>query len=118
MKIAIVGSRDFSRPDLVREAVRKIAARDPTTIIVSGGARGVDTWAEEEARRLGLIVEVYLADWKGLGRGAGMVRNKQIVQTADRILAFWDKTSRGTAHTIKLAKEAKKPCFVVEEPVR
>lgn len=113
-----MGSRDFSRPDLVREAVQIIAARDPTIVIVSGGARGVDTWAEEEARRLGLTVEIYQADWKGLGRGAGMIRNKQLVQVADRILAFWDKTSRGTAHTIKLAKEAKKPCFVVEDPVR
>ena len=41
-----------------------------------------------------------------LGRGAGFVRNRAIVEAANVVVAFWDGRSRGTAHTIGLAREA------------
>lgn len=106
MKIAIVGSREFPDMDLVREFVRSLPE---DTIIISGGARGVDRVAEEEAKKLAMITEIYPADWQQYGKRAGFLRNKQIVEAADMVQAFWDGKSKGTAHSIRLAKEAGKP---------
>lgn len=100
-KVAIVGSRDFPRPDWVKSYVARMP--DGWTV-VSGGARGVDTWAEDAARARGLAVEVFPANWERHGKAAGPLRNRQIVDAADWVVAFWDGRSRGTASTMALAK--------------
>lgn len=100
MKVGIVGSRRYPAEHLVRGFVRNLAARAPDTIIVSGGARGVDAWAAGEARQMGLAVEEHLADWDGGGRGAGFARNSTIVACSASLVAFWDLVSRGTMDTV------------------
>lgn len=110
MKVGIVGSRGFSDLEQVRAYVRTLA---PGTTVVSGGAAGVDSAAEEEARRLGLPVQIIKPEWARYGRRAGFLRNKDIVNAADRVVAFWDGKSRGTSHTIKLAEVANKLQSVV-----
>lgn len=107
--VAIVGSREFSDEEAVRVYVR---ALPKDTTVVSGGARGVDSWAANEARKIGLALVIVTADWKKLGKKAGFVRNKEIVRLADRVVAFWDQKSRGTQHTIKLTVDAGKPLVV------
>lgn len=109
MKIAVVGSRDFPRLAEVRAFVAGLP-RD--TVIVSGGARGVDTAAVDEARVRGMRYIVLPADWKTWGKRAGFMRNADIVEAADRIVAFWDGVSRGTPHTVRLAEAAGKPVEV------
>jgi predicted Rossmann-fold nucleotide-binding protein len=99
--VAIVGSQEF--PDL--EAVRTLVRGLPEgSVVVSGGARGVDRTAEEAARERGLEVVVIRANWKKFGRSAGMRRNPQIVAGADEVHAFWDGFSNGTANTIAVAR--------------
>lgn len=109
MRLAIIGSRDY--PDLDRVA-RFIDKLPPGTVVVSGGARGVDAYAAGCARRRRLPVEVIRADWKALGRRAGMERNEVLVASVDRVVAFWNHVSRGTAHAIRVAHRAKKPVRV------
>lgn len=105
MKVAVIGSREFPDENKVREYVRNL----PTgSIVVSGGARGVDSWAEDEAKRNGLEVIVFAADWQKYGRRAGALRNTTIIETADVVAAFWDGVSRGTADSIRKAKDADK----------
>lgn len=96
-RIAIVGSRDYPAADLVRAYVEQLP-RD--SVVISGGATGVDSWAVEVAQTCGLPVEVFPADWARLGRKAGPLRNGQIVAAADRVVAFWNGRSRGTLNTI------------------
>jgi predicted Rossmann fold nucleotide-binding protein DprA/Smf involved in DNA uptake len=79
---------------------------------VSGGAKGVDTWAESEARRLGMSTMIFPAKWHLLGKMAGYARNRDIVDAADEVVAFWDGRSRGTAHTAEIAERAGKPVRV------
>lgn len=110
MRIAIVGSRDYANLAAVR---RYVLSLPKDTIIISGGARGVDREAELAAYEAGLQVEIFFADWKTHGKDAGFIRNHEIVKSADRIVAFWDGRSRGTAHTIGLAKIASKPFEVI-----
>lgn len=71
--------------------------------IVHGGARGPDTQAglmlADDAK-----IEVFPADWDGLGRSAGYMRNMEMLDSnVDRVIAFWDGKSRGTKHTINEA---------------
>lgn len=105
MKIAIVGSRDFTRLDAVRQFVWE---QERTTVIVSGGATGVDSAAVQEAKRLGMPHEVHLPDWNRHGRRAGALRNQEIVDAAHEVVAFWDGKSAGTKITMDMARRAGK----------
>lgn len=111
MRVAIVGSRNFGKLHLVREYVmdRLKAGED---VVVSGGARGVDSIAEQAAVDAGIEVRVFPAQWQLYGRSAGYRRNVDIVNDADRVVAFWDGSSRGTKHTIDIAHEKGKPTEV------
>ena len=102
MKVAIVGTRTYPDLEQVREYVRKLSPED---IIVSGGAKGVDQTAEDEACKLGMEVISVPAEWNKYGRRAGLVRNDMIVAIADCVVAFWDGVSRGTKYTIDSAKK-------------
>ena len=108
-KVAIVGSREYPDLEQVREYVRGLP---PGTIVVSGGAVGVDKVAEQEAKEQGLNVEIWYPRWDLHGKGAGFARNRAIVHSADRVVAFWDGESRGTKHTIGVAQEMRKPVEV------
>lgn len=121
-RVAIVGSRDYGvwyhegirYQDLseVREFVGSLPA---CVTIVSGGARGVDTAAENAAREFGMSLKVWKADWATYGKRAGMVRNRQIVDDVDCVVAFWDGFSKGTKHTIDEARAAGKFVIVFNE---
>ena len=108
-RVAIVGSRGFAPLELVSEFVGQLPA---SCIVVSGAAKGVDSAAAAAARSRGLKVVEFSANWKR-GKSAGMQRNKDIVAAAIVLIAFWDGSSRGTAHSISLARRSGIPCFVI-----
>ncbi len=105
-RVAIVGSRSYPRPDLVEAFVADLP---DGSVVVSGGARGADTFAEEAAKAAGLETLIFHADWENLGRKAGPLRNEQIIAHADRVVAFWDGRSRGTLNSVALASRAGLP---------
>ena len=55
----------------------------------------------------------FLPEYDKYGRAAPIVRNKKIVDYADKIIAFWDGQSKGTCSVIEYARKAGKPCEVV-----
>ena len=83
----------------------------PDTVVVSGGADGPDTWAEEEARRAGLDVRVFRPDLAGVrNRGEATrryyARNQQIVDASDELAALVSPDRKGgTEDTIRRAKK-------------
>lgn len=89
--------------------MRYVDSLGPDDVVVTGCARGVDEMARISADQLGKAFVVHRADWDAHGKAAGPLRNKQIVEDCDRVVAFWDGVSRGTRSTIRLANDAGKP---------
>ena len=108
--IAVVGSRDFKPLSLV---VKFVASLPGGVTIISGGARGVDQAAVRQARLNHIPAQVFIADWKRHRKAAGPIRNSELVRLADEVVAFWDGKSKGTADTIRKAKAAGKPVWIV-----
>lgn len=75
------------------------------TGLVSGGAKGGDRYAELYAERKGLPITIHKPDWDRYGKSAGFIRNKSIIDDADVIVAIWDGKSKGTQHSMRLARE-------------
>ena len=107
MKIAIVGSRSLTDIPLDQYVPREAEE------IVSGGAKGVDSLAAEYAKAKGLKITELLPQYEKYGRVAPIVRNKEIVDCADKIIVFWDGCSKGAASVIRYAEKIKKPLQVI-----
>ena len=111
MKIGIVGSRNFPKLELVRKAIERLPK---DTVIVSGGADGVDRYAIQVAQELGLKTEEYLPDFsKGYDVNQYHIRNEKIVLNSDKVIAFQFNKSKGTQSTIDFCRKYNKPCDVV-----
>jgi hypothetical protein len=106
MNIAVVGSRNFTNYDLLKQKLDSIIndRKFDNITIISGGASGADTLAEKYAKEnnYGLIVKN--AEWNKYGKSAGYKRNVEIVNLSNLVVAFWDGKSRGTNNTINIAK--------------
>jgi len=113
MKLAIVGGRAFSDYELLKSWIQFFLNDTDNLIIISGGAKGADGLGKQFAAEFGLEYIEFPANWNKHGKAAGFIRNQQIVDACDMVLAFWDGKSQGTADTIEKAKRAKKPTFIV-----
>jgi hypothetical protein len=124
MKIAIIGSRSFNDLDYAydkfeqffgtyRDACEYHKGEWDIEAIISGGAKGADSIAEKIADITKIELIVFLPDWNKYGKGAGFIRNEKIISECDVVLAFWDGSSHGTAHSLKLAKQLKRTTIVV-----
>lgn len=108
-RAAIVGSRSIVDYRIIKEILDK----HDFDQVVSGGAKGVDSLAEEYSQNIGLLKPlVFLPDWKKHGRGAGFIRNKDIIDHSDIVIAIWDGKSKGTVNSINHAHKQNKPVFV------
>ena len=106
MKVAIIGSRSLQPEDFTEYLP------EDTTVIISGGARGVDSAARAYALRRHIPYIEFRPDYKMYGSFAPLMRNLEIIRAADLVLAFWDGQSRGTMHVISSCRKEKIPCRV------
>jgi len=129
MRLAVVGSRDFNNYDLLKEILDYVHNLKEVTMFVSGGAKGADKLGERWADENNIPKEIYPAEWNNLddepciikynsyGKPynclAGHNRNELIVKNSDKIIAFYNGISKGTANTIKLCEEHKKTCKII-----
>ena len=114
MKIAIIGSRKGIPPYIV---TLYISTLPPDTIIVSGGATGVDLTAEDAAIYRGLKTMIFRPNFTLYpGNEAYFKRNEQIAEACDEMVAFHNGYSRGTKHAIACAKSLNKPVTIFSYP--
>lgn len=95
MKLIIAGSRSIT---LEPEEINQILADHSVwpTEVVSGTAAGVDRSGEKFAHAYGVPVAEFPADWNGLGKKAGHIRNNQMAAYGDALLLIWDGQSPGS----------------------
>jgi hypothetical protein len=115
MKLAIVGSRkpNISYSKFEELLLNKIDLNDITEI-VSGGAKGIDTFAKLFAGRHHIPLMEFLPKYSTYGKYATLRRNAEIVREANVVAAFPTADSKGTIHSINEAKRMCKRLIVVK----
>jgi hypothetical protein len=121
VKVIIAGSRDITDMAVLLAALGASPWADSDdcllydgamTEVVSGTARGVDTLAIEWAVINWFPWKEFPADWERHGKAAGYIRNRQMAEYADALLAIWDGKSRGTKNMIETMEKLGKPVYV------
>lgn len=102
MKLMISGSRGITEFDFEGHIENDVDT------VICGGAKGVDTLAMEYAHKKGLKLIVLRPDYERYGKAAPLIRNREMVDMADIILAVWDSKSKGTKYTINYATKQHK----------
>lgn len=114
MKTIIAGSRLITDYEIVVKAVQ--AANFTISEVVSGCARGVDKLGERYATEHNIPIHHMPAQWGKLGKKAGVIRNQEMAQYAEQLIAVWDGQSKGTANMIDEAKSRHLKVFVYRVP--
>ena len=107
-RVIIAGCRDFDDYALLKERCNDYLCEKMETlnvIIVSGHASGADALGERFAEEHGLQCEIHPADWGKYGRSAGPIRNAEMAEVSDALIAFWDGQNPGTRSMIELARK-------------
>lgn len=110
-RVIVAGSRMFNDYEkLCKELdyLLRTKAETHSITIVSGCAQGADKMGEQYANSKGYQVERYPAQWDTYGKKAGYLRNTQMSENADALVAFWDGKSKGTRHMINIMTKKKK----------
>lgn len=120
MKTIVAGSREFNDRDAVFVAIKELGF--VITELVTGECRGVDRLGEEWADANGIRKKEFPADWEKYKRPfgknpAGAIRNRQMAEYADALIAVWDGVSPGTTSMINLARSHGLKIFIKQVPV-
>jgi hypothetical protein len=102
MRTIIAGSRDIVNKELGFAIIQSCPWK--ITEIISGCAKGVDFLGMLYANHNNIALKEFPADWAKYGKSAGFIRNKEMADNADALIAITNG-SRGTAHMINIAIE-------------
>ena len=110
LRVIVAGGIDFTNINVMATVLNNLQDVDHVIEIekltlICGMARGADLTAYKLFKEVGLPVEVYPADWDQYGKQAGYIRNTQMANVADMLIAFWDGSSSGTKHMITTARK-------------
>jgi hypothetical protein len=112
MKLAILGSRTLTAETVKKQLQTEIEKLQPTELI-SGGSEGIGALLREIATEMSLNLNEIYPEWAKYGKQAAVIRNHEIIKTADKVLAIWDGKSKGTQHEIGLAQKYNKPLKII-----
>lgn len=126
MRVAVIGGSKFKDEKRVIKTLDYY--RKDITEIVSGGAKGADTFGENWANTNKVKKNIFPAKWSDLthpnavikeknGRKydamAGMRRNTDIIENCDMVIVFWDGISPGSKDSINKARKLKIPTLLI-----
>jgi len=114
VKLAVVGSRNFTDYEFLKKILNSYSEK--ITQIISGGAQGADNLAKQYAIKNGIAIKEFIPNWDVYGKSAGYIRNEKFIKAADELIAFGDKISRETKHSIDLAEKYGKPVYTYWPP--
>jgi predicted Rossmann fold nucleotide-binding protein DprA/Smf involved in DNA uptake len=115
IRIAVVGSRNFSDYSFFCEKLEAIICNLEDFEFVSGGCKsGGDALIARYCKEKGFKLTEYLPDWELHKKAAGIIRNKLIVDDCTHLIAFWDEKSKGTLSSIQFAEKQNKKVRIVK----
>ncbi len=114
MKVIVAGSRVFNDYQYLQTCCDLMAEEWVPDLVVCGMAKGADLAGRKWAKARGIEVKEMPADWNTEPRLAGFLRNVEMSKVADAAIVFWDGHSNGSAHMIRVMREAGKPVIVVK----
>src|SRR5713226_3625537 len=93
----------------------KIKALPRCAVILTSRTHGASAAVRDASMRRGLRLEVWTAmsDRYPTAEDAYFARDEEMIRSADRVLAFWDGESAGTAHELAYARRLSKPIDLV-----
>lgn len=113
MRIIIAGTRRLWSLPAVRWAMEESGF--DITVIIAGGAPGIDTAAADVAALDEITLEVYSANWDKYGNAAGPIRNREMADAdAEGLIALPDSGSVGTLDMIDVMRKKGLPVYVKE----
>ena len=107
IKLLIVGSRSIKSFDLSGKVP------SDTELIISGGASGADTIAEQYADKNRISKLILHPTYSEYGKSAPLKRNELMVDIADSVIILWDGRSKGTKHTMEYAMKRNKTVKII-----
>lgn len=111
LRVLVCGGRDYADGDAVFRALDRVRAGRGIAILIHGAAPGADDLAGQWAHERGVPILPFPANWRGYGKGAGPIRNRQMLEEGrpDGVVAF--PGGRGTADMIRQAEAAGVPVW-------
>jgi len=103
MKVIVAGSRNFNNYNLLKSKLDQILKDQLDIVIISGNANGADKLGERYGQEKNHLIEIYPAEWQKFQRSSGPIRNAQMAEVGNMLVAFWDGQSRGTKNMIEQA---------------
>lgn len=112
MKLIIAGCRDFYvTNEQIQSYINQFKLQP--SVIISGGARGIDSCGDSYAQHRGLSLHHYPANWNEEGKAAGPIRNNRMAKDGDALLLIWDGKSIGSANMKRAMQKAGKPIYEI-----
>lgn len=101
-RLIVAGGRDFADKALFLQTMQQVEQElvEYSVSLVSGMAKGADLMGYQFAEEYGITCHTFPADWNKYGKRAGYVRNQEMADFSDGVIAFWDGKSSGTKHMI------------------
>lgn len=102
INIAVTGGRFYSDINHVYRELDAARIRYGDFVLLVGDAIGVDRFAKDWAEDRNVLFREFEAKWKKYGKSAGPIRNREMVASADKLLAF--PGGKGTRDCVTAAK--------------
>lgn len=114
LNLGVVGSRTYTDKDLMFAWLDRLQKElGPFDRIITGDSNGPDILAKFWGNSNNIEIKVCYADWTRQGNQASYLRNINIIENSDLVVAFWDGDSKGTAHAIRITRSLNKPLLVI-----
>ena len=115
-KIGIIGTRRRDNPEAYSKVTKAVLeVYEEGDWIVSGGcSKGGDRFAQAIAKKFGIPILIYYPNWDKYSKGAGLVRNSDIANNSDVLIAcVASDRMGGTEDTIRKFKKKGKTEIIV-----